>query len=400
MSITLKKPEMAHLLIASSDLPEVNKLLGRLQAKAKAEGVPMTWTASKPYPYYLSEQDIIEVVDLRLSRSIICAPGWTVLAHIQAEPGGNVVTNLSGGRTPSEWHKLDCHCDHCGTNRRRKVIYLVKKYQNREIRQVGKTCLKEYTGIDPYFAVKFADILAYADKLENPGMSWETSAPYVRLYNVRKIMALAVDAVGQYGYTPTSQPGSTSDRVKNTISRRDEEISPKNREEADRIIEWIKSSDFSGNDFMQNAKILVESEYIKYKDVGRICYLPVSYKKWMERQEQERQKREKLEKDKKAGTTSQFLGKVKERLTLVVKSVEKVTSCYNEWGMSTLYRMIDNNSNILTTWTSGDPFGCWEEDNNGSLDHLTYPLAIKGTVKEHKEYKGENQTVLTRVKMI
>lgn len=87
-----------------------------------------------------------------MSQSVIKSPDWEILAHLQQEVAGNVITKICAEEVNPEWHKLECVCEHCNTRRNRKSTYLVRNTKSGEVRQVGKTCLKEYTGIYPLSA--------------------------------------------------------------------------------------------------------------------------------------------------------------------------------------------------------------------------------------------------------
>ena len=85
---------------------------------------------------------------------------------------------------------------------------------------------------------------------------------------------------------------------------------------------------------------------------------------------------------------SEYVGEIKDRLTLTVTLVRKggYEGCY---GHSNIYTFQDENESVFTWFSSvyidkeiGDTF------------------SIVGTVKDHKEYNGVKQTVLTRCKVV
>ena len=85
---------------------------------------------------------------------------------------------------------------------------------------------------------------------------------------------------------------------------------------------------------------------------------------------------------------SNYVGTIGEKITSDVEVTgSKYVSGY--YGSSLLIRMVDDSGNTFTTFYSGNKF----EPEVG--DKLT----IKGTVKDHKEFKGWKSTMLTRVKM-
>jgi hypothetical protein len=92
---------------------------------------------------------------------------------------------------------------------------------------------------------------------------------------------------------------------------------------------------------------------------------------------------------------SRYVGTIKERMTLEVTldvafSFEVEDRYDYIGGMMTKYIYVfrDSNDNAFK-WITGVNIHAEQNDK----------LTIKGTVKEHEEYKGEQQTVLTRVKI-
>lgn len=90
---------------------------------------------------------------------------------------------------------------------------------------------------------------------------------------------------------------------------------------------------------------------------------------------------------------SNYIGEVGDKLNLIV-TLEKIVSyertSYTGWGteMARIYKFRDESGNILI-WNTGS----WQEIGEGTKVHLT------GKIKEHNEYKGEMQTVLTRCRI-
>lgn len=85
---------------------------------------------------------------------------------------------------------------------------------------------------------------------------------------------------------------------------------------------------------------------------------------------------------------SNWVGNIKDKLELTVQ-ITKTIFIYGAYGTTYIYIMEDKDGNIFTWKTNKDI----EKENNVFFN-------IKGTVKEHDEYKDEKQTVLTRCKVI
>lgn len=80
---------------------------------------------------------------------------------------------------------------------------------------------------------------------------------------------------------------------------------------------------------------------------------------------------------------SEFVGSIGERLTLTL-AVTAARSIDGYYGHSTAHTMEDENGNVFV-WITGA--------KNWPVGAIK---TIKGTVKEHKEYKNVKQTILTR----
>ena len=80
---------------------------------------------------------------------------------------------------------------------------------------------------------------------------------------------------------------------------------------------------------------------------------------------------------------SEYVGSIDERLELFL-TVEKVIELDGSYGRSTMHIMRDDCGNLFV-WTTASK--SWSA---GTEHH------IKGTVKDHRKYKNECQTVLTR----
>lgn len=80
---------------------------------------------------------------------------------------------------------------------------------------------------------------------------------------------------------------------------------------------------------------------------------------------------------------SEFQGAIGERLDLYL-TVERTIELDGSYGRSTMHIMRDDCGNLFV-WTTASK--SWSA---GTEHH------IKGTVKDHRKYKGEKQTVLTR----
>lgn len=101
---------------------------------------------------------------------------------------------------------------------------------------------------------------------------------------------------------------------------------------------------------------------------------------------------------------SQFVGNVGDKITVTVtleKEFQFSVPSFRGYGeeMMSIYTFVDDAGNKLVWKTSGS-LGTWSDDGM-RFDRVMEGdrVTIRGTVKEHSEYKSEKQTVLQRVKL-
>lgn len=92
--------------------------------------------------------------------------------------------------------------------------------------------------------------------------------------------------------------------------------------------------------------------------------------------------------------TSRYYGEPKQKITrtVKVKEIYAFETNYTYHGETSYLYLFEDSENHVFTWKTSAGFGVDLE--NGT------EITIKGTIKEHKEYKGTRQTVLTRCKMV
>lgn len=428
--------------VYASRAEEVKKRLDRLAKKAAGYDMPFTYAMGEEHPQKIRvtavgptcrEQETITTytvaaVDFEIDcEQLIKANGWTVHAKIEHGENGNIVSCFGGWKAGTEWYTAPARCDHCGTNRFRSVTFICENEAG-ELKQVGRTCLKDYTGISPATAAMWAEITDICNEGFDCTEDEFVGRGLTRMYETELLLAHACDAIKEFGYRKTDATDSTRDQV---IGRLHENAKPsaEGMEKAEKIVgwllgvsekaarddaeldklysvafghdedfteEWVEDEDArkawldrkrelalawdAVSDMERNCFPLVKSGYALPKHVGRLAYMPVDYDKYMER----KAKAEQREAERAAASAaSGYVGEVGKRLTIIAASARLVTSWETCYGVTFLYRFADADGNVFI-WRASRPI----EVNDG--------MKIKGTVKEHSDYNGIKQTVMTR----
>ena len=363
---------------------EVDKKLKRLQKKADKYGVPFSVTSSEPYGYEVTHKidgrnvkRIYEVYDLTIDGETIKNGDYTVLSRIEHTISGNIV-NVFVGEMDAEWAKIPAHCDHCNGNHGQKFTFIVDNGTERK--QVGRTCLKDYCGIDPQTVGMFNEFFDSIECYTPDCYDFDKPIPYG--YESTMVLALAMEAYAEQGYRKSDERGSNKEYILHKINL-GEKASVEFWEPAQKLADAIKalSIDEAIEAGLSNVQTRINGWYCKASDFGYFAYAPVAYEKHMVRIE--RQKRREQE-NAALGEQSEYIGNIGERIAINVKEVKLLTSWYGNYGTTYLYRFIDDNDNVLI-WLAANTI----EDKTRK---------IKATVKDHSERDGIKQTIITRVK--
>lgn len=325
-----------------------------------------------------------EVMATVISGSPPCYDGWTFLARLEWADGGLVVFTAPGVENVTR--PTEQKCDHCGINRQRNATFVVRHDDGREF-QVGSTCLKDFLGwnTNPVWV----SIPSDNDLFDEGGFGRVDPT-----YSVLTVLAAAWAVIEVTGYVRTTDYGSTPTKgvVRDVLDPFNAEtrkfamsLAPKMVEAesmAIRIRDYILSDAFSGsNEYVTNLKNLCRSEFVDNRFFGFLVSAPQAWAKGMER--------DLIRKAEKDATVNEFLGELKERLTLPVtlKSIRFIEGFY---GTSDLYTFATDDGHIVKWFSSRTIL------READIDR---PITLTGTVKKHETFREVKSTVLTRCKV-
>lgn len=380
----------------------VDKAIARFAKKAAAYGKTFETSSGEPYMtkraickedpvthlFYEIDKEIVEVYDLSVESDVIRKDGYAVVAKLEHLEEGNFVRSFVDEPNPA-WQKLPPRCEHCNTKHYRANTFIVRHEDGTE-KQVGSTCLKDYCGIDPkYFAyLKALHDLFLRDDIRC--YDFDSCKPHEKIYSMMETLALSFRVKKSQGYVKSGYPGSNKDKLMDLLKAKekptDEEMAFAN-EVAEEVNLMQRDDSFTRLNnqriwFDNSIKPLLKVGYCKSSHIGYIAYAPVAFDHYLEAKAQT-EGREALRK--KQAETSQFIGIIGKKIEVDVAKMELVTSWENDWGYTYLYKIVDNNGNVLV-WKSSrcvDPF-----------------KKLRGTVKDHNERDGVKQTIVTRCRAV
>lgn len=333
---------------------------------------------------------------------------WVFVATIQHKDNGNIIRQFKTDiEIPEMYRSTDSICEHCHSKRIRKDTYLIYNETTQEFKQVGKSCLQDFT--NGLSAENVAQYISWFDEIiEGQQVDSLNSKKY---YSVELIILNAIETIKHYGFISKAMAMESNDRFIMTTTERVIEFmfpnrcmnrieilkemesigynyeSENNKAELNKMLEWLKNTD-NNSQYISNLKITVADGCCEPRDFGLIVSLPSAYFKALER-EQDRLIREQKRAEKLLlNANKQYIGKIGERLNIDISAVECVTSFPTDYGMMRIYRFETVNGDILI----------WKTSN--FIEHTDKVKKIKATIKAHNEYKDEKQTEISRVKIV
>lgn len=366
-----------------------------IEKKVKKQGGTILYTKSQPYRQGNKNEEHYgqEVVDVELEASYQIS-GWEFIASLEFIDGTNLVKGTGAIENIPERYIHSNTCEHCKTDRARKYTILLRNIETGEFRQVGRGCVKDYIGVDATHYLSylswFEDLEAYVETLEN-----QIGGGYSITYEVRDILEQTIAEAQHYGYISKSlseESGreSTSSIVFSIMTGvmpicntgreyKPYDITEDQKALAQQVINFVLAIE-SPTDYERNLQVLVNAGYVTRKNFG----LAVSIYGYYLRQT-------KVAEAKREASKSNWVGEVGQRIIITAKP-ELITSYETEFGYTHVYRFVQD-GNVFIWKKSSGTFGEWV---NGHYVAYEDTITFKATIKEHSEYNGVKQTIISR----
>ena len=327
---------------------------------------------------------------------------WEFIASVDHTTEGNIINKgYIEIAVPERYYTSNPICEHCGSNRSRKETYIVHNTVTDEFKQVGRSCLKDYTnGMDAAHVSTLLESLSYLEESET--CNWGSYSNIPTYYEPKKYLQYAIETIKHFDYVKSDCTDSTRgrtdeffyllednwafsqeyrERLRNEITTiKYNPLSEENNQLADKILAWLFANE-DNSEYIHNLKTIFKSEYTRARYFGYIASLVATYNKANEIDAARKQEAE-------INAKSAFQGQVGDKISIEISDAQIVTSWSTQWGTTYIYKFVDVNGNVFTWKTSG------------GFDLDKKPIKnITGTVKAHNEYRGVQQTELTRCKV-
>jgi hypothetical protein len=324
--------------------------------------------------------------------------GWVFLATLDWDPNAGLIVRTAPGVHSVDREGLrEGACDHCNKDRMRRETFLVKHEETGEEKQIGRSCIKDFLGWDTTVAwpTSPADDDEEKEFYGMGGGDRDVSTETVLAYAWACVKAFGFVRSQDYHATPTVH------LVRNAISpsrsRRDKEFAEKMaplageaKGKAAEIRAFILSGDFSGtSEYVTNLKAIAGAKMVSSRNFGILVSAPQAWARFNE-QTLIRKQRE--------GKPSEWIGTAPDKaagvkgsritFTGIVESIRYIDGFYSS---TTLYQVRAEDSGVVVKWFAS---------NNALGEDTGVRVTLRGTVKEHDDYKGNKATVLTRCTLV
>ena len=391
----------------------VEKANSVLDRKSEAEGGFEIVSVSDPYVETRrnewGEKSEVMLVDITLAGTQPSFDGWLLVAEIDHISGsdGNLIKRFpwtyldeesgSGLEIPMAYRGTRNYCDECQTERPRNNTYLVFNERKGEFRQVGSTCLSLYSPTKTLGGlVSFADAsLNLVADLEGYGRS------RIPVVNIEEMLAVTVKAISAYGWTSRTQARNewgkvaTADTVSTVLwnfsaikdaserAKFTRELTEAEKSEIEACLDWARNIPATvDSDYLYNLGNVMRLPAASPDETGLVCSAIPAYRREVQRQ---------IESEARADSSHQgTVGEWLEPLEVSVTRILELEDTFNPYGGVRLMVLFqDSGGNVYMTIGNGKDL--WAMDQGESY-------CLRAKVKEHGEYKGQDQTILSHVK--
>ena len=324
--------------------------------------------------------------------------GWQIVGtiHPSSSGEGNIVRRIPGAIADlTAYYNVPFMCDHCGYLRRRNDTFVVQNTETAEMKQVGSTCMGDFLrgGSDPHAIMKMAeelvDIVEFVAKPRPRKEYGKIADDTIHTVPLDFFLAMVNRKIREYRWVSKKEAWESRGRKVATATAawdamrsqvEIDSIAPADFGAAREIIDWARAT-LSADDeseYIHNLAVITTGDFCSYRESGLVASI------WAARRNHEKRAKAAPKKEDATG----YVGKPKERLQPITM---KVTAIKDISGQFTkiIHKMEDGDGNHYAWFASVDP----------DLE-IGKEYEIVGTVKDHREFRGEKETILTRCKVL
>jgi hypothetical protein len=411
------------LQFAARKLPRITKLLEDMNARARRLGVggglSLRVAREFLYPIHVgkhafgdpaydctatsrpSHWEDLPHVEVQLEGEVPKIPGWKVLGvlehpaeeDVEAGAGGGVIIREAPGETvPARYRKAGPDCEHCNLRRRRKDTVILQDKEG-NVKQVGRSCLADYTGSTDAEA-RIKAFLTWQEHwglirelMDDHGLDeqWALDAPS-RVLSLARFLAWVARCVHSDGFVSSKAEGTRTSSSKCALASHEASKQP----DADRPAPepeylaqgeearaWARENLVTGENkstFEHNLAIIVQRDYVDFRTANMAAWI---FQKWRQA------KFPRTFEQNRSEWRPESVGELV-TMRLAVKRVHPEAS-ESQYGPRDLYTLADDAGREVVLFTSA---------KNGPDEGDT--IELKAEILKHDSYRNRKQTLIAK----
>lgn len=377
------------IIILVEHLPKFNQEIHKVNKRAEKLGLA-GYTVKENFRFFkiVHESGLeAQFVNLEIEGSAPYIKGWELIGVLDFSEGLPIPHSVPGKEIPAELRESEAICEHCNLERIRKEIVILRNHENKEYKRVGLSCVKDFLpGANIEQIVGSLKQLRSIEELkeEYESLGYHSGSSYFNIERVLQVSSAIIRKDGWLSKGKQVEQGgvASADLVLEYLCGKNEEWK-KERDPieldyqiAEKTLNWIKN-DLSGEaEYGYKLKLIAELERVSFKNIGIVVSAIASYQKHVGEELSKQQRK------------NEWFGEIGERykgLVLIVKHIKYLNGSY---GVTSLISLEDNEKRQYVWFASGE-----------HIYEIGKEIEVDISVKEHKEYNGFKQTVLTRGKI-
>lgn len=292
--------------------------------------------------------------------------GWEVIAKLEYGLNNKHFLKCFGSDNLDllKYTSLNLACEHCNTNRNRNETYLITN--GKEIKQIGTSCLKDFTGHESIEQI--VCLLEAVREIKDFNDEELSNNGFPKYKDLERFLCDVSVFVKTEGYRKKEDNLPTADVAyhQGVIGSFITEI-----DSVKAAINWAKNQNIN-NTYFHNLKIIFETGYFSYENRFLVASLIPSYLKAVEISE--------------LGKDTEYIGSIDEKLNLNCELLSE-RMINGSYGNTLLYKFAFENAVIV-----------WYSSKDLKLT-VGNKYNVVAKVKKHDEFQGIKQTVITRAKV-
>ena len=285
---------------------------------------------------------------------------YEVVAELEHHDEGNIIRQINNNyKIPTKYRTCKPNCEHCNKDRQRANTFLLVD-KNHKFKQVGKSCLNDYTGYDTLRIVELVSDLSFllgANDYDEEFIEYVKSCKWDDLKEMTNKF-----------YQIIKCEGYNKERPFEHLEKY--QYDKKLDKEVEEILNVVNTDWYNDSEYCHNIKVMLNMKFIEAKHWRLlISYVNSAMTYLMNK-----------------NAKNEYMGNIGDKVEFTIKSIKVIFKTENYHSTRTdefiyTYRILTNN-NYVVIWKT--------------TKELTNDIKIKAFIKDYREYKGEKQTVITR----